>query len=76
MSKIEEMRKILSPSALAVLETLGSDNAGYVVDVHPIHQRALGEFRMHGVVGPKDGLTEIGALLAGQLQAEYMDRMF
>lgn len=76
MSKIQAMKDSLSYHALAVLETLGSDNVGYVVQANPIRMPAMVEFRKAGVVGPNDGLTEIGALLAGRLQAEYMDRMF
>lgn len=76
MSKIQEMRKILSPSALAALETLGGEHIGYVVDVHPSKASVMTEFRKAGVVAEHDGLTVLGSGLAAVMRAEYLDRMF
>ena len=43
---------------------------------HSITPEVLAEFRVRGVVGRSDGFSEIGAMLAGKLNAERMDAMF
>lgn len=76
MSKIQAMRKALSPAALAEVETLGGERVGYVVNLHPSKAAVMTEFRKVGMLGERDGLTEVGSLLAALMRAEYMDRAF
>jgi len=79
MTKIEQMRKALSPLALADLATQGGEYPGFVVQINPARPdraRALAELRVHGVVGPNDGLTIIGSGLVARLKAELLDALF
>lgn len=76
MNKIEAMRAALSETAIEALTLAGSDNQGYVPTGHVVTEAVKIEFRKAGVVGERDGLTMIGALLAGKLIRAYEDAAF
>ena len=76
MNKIEAMRRSLSTEALRALAEAGSPNQGFVPTGYAITPAVLAEFRMRGVVGLRDGLSRIGALLAGRLIEELYDAKF
>jgi hypothetical protein len=76
MSKIERMRASLSETAIEALASTGHAHRGGTPRGHSITPEVLAEFRIRGVVGRSDGFSEIGAMLAGKLNAEKMDAMF
>ncbi len=78
MTKIETMRRVLSPEALAALAGMRGDYPGAVVSNGriPVRAAVLAELRIHGAIGENDGLTLMGSGLAGRLQAELLDELF
>lgn len=76
MSRIETMRASLSEAAIEALSLAGHAHRGGTPRGHSITPEVLAEFRVRGVVGRSDGFSEIGAMLAGKLNAERMDAMF
>lgn len=65
-----EPLKGLSEAALDALRNCGTDRIGGTVRV------CLAELRKAGMIGPQNGLTVEGSILAERLQAEEMDRLF
>jgi hypothetical protein len=76
MNKIQAMRDSLSAEAIEALSLAGSPNQGFVPTGHAVTPAVLAEFRVRGVVGLRDGLSRIGALLAGRLIEELYDARF
>jgi hypothetical protein len=76
MNKIETMRASLSETAIEALASTGHAHRGGTPRGHSITSEVLAEFRSRGVIGRSGGFSEIGAILAGRLNAEKMDAMF
>lgn len=87
MTKIEAMRKALSAETLAVLSGQGGDYPGFVIvlplwltragkEPNEFGRSMLAELRVHGVIGPNDGLTIIGSGLVAKLRAELLNALF
>lgn len=74
MTKIQAMRAALSETAIEKLGHSRFDRIGAPVQIFDL--AVMTELRVHGVVGPNDGLTVVGAALAGRLQAEVFDKAF
>lgn len=74
MNKVQAMRAAIGERAFEALGYSGVTHSGAVVVL--ADETAMTALRVHGVVGPNDGLTIVGSGVAMRAQAHVEDLLF
>lgn len=74
MNKVQAMRAAIGEKAFEALGYAGVTHAGSVVVL--ADETVMTALRVHGVVGPNDGLTIVGSGVAMRAQAYVEDLLF
>lgn len=71
-----EIAKSLTPALRAAMENARGTHTGSTVPAHHLSPKIRQELQLLGVLGPHDGLTDVGANVAMIVKREQEDRLF